>query len=170
MQFGRAMRARCPFLSVVYLAELWPVMISRRVLDAGRGFYQSPFMWPNSSALFVNFSPQLGEYHADSRNHVIMWAGSTRAARNSPRHLVCFCASGSAATRTFRFGAFAPALESERHIIRLTLECQSYGMACLLYPRLRRTAPASSVSWLGVIADIGPPHAHLSGRQPRKIG
>jgi DNA-binding response OmpR family regulator len=42
MQFGRAMRARCPFLSVVYLAALWPVMISRRALDARERFLSKP--------------------------------------------------------------------------------------------------------------------------------
>jgi DNA-binding response OmpR family regulator len=42
MQFGRAMRARCPFLSVVYLAAVWPVMISRRVLDARERFLSKP--------------------------------------------------------------------------------------------------------------------------------
>ena len=42
MQFGRAMRARCPFLSVVYLAALWPVALSRRALDARERFLSKP--------------------------------------------------------------------------------------------------------------------------------
>ena len=42
MQFGRAMRARCPFLSVVYLAALWPVMLSRRALDRRERFLAKP--------------------------------------------------------------------------------------------------------------------------------
>jgi DNA-binding response OmpR family regulator len=42
MKFGRAMRARCPFLSVVYLAALWPVTLSRRALDAHERFLSKP--------------------------------------------------------------------------------------------------------------------------------
>ena len=42
MKFGRAMRARCPFLAVVYLAALWPVMLSRRTLDARERFLSKP--------------------------------------------------------------------------------------------------------------------------------
>ena len=39
MNFGRAMRAQCPFLSVVYLAALWPVALRedlrRSLVDDG---------------------------------------------------------------------------------------------------------------------------------------
>jgi DNA-binding response OmpR family regulator len=42
MKFGRAMRARCPFLSVVYLAALWPLMLSRRALDTQERFLSKP--------------------------------------------------------------------------------------------------------------------------------
>jgi DNA-binding NarL/FixJ family response regulator len=42
MQFGRAIRARCPFLSVVYLAALWPVALSRRALGVRERFLSKP--------------------------------------------------------------------------------------------------------------------------------
>ena len=42
MQFGRAIRARCPFLSVVYLAALWPVAMSRRALGVRERFLSKP--------------------------------------------------------------------------------------------------------------------------------
>jgi DNA-binding response OmpR family regulator len=42
MQFGRAIRARCPSLSVVYLAALWPLALSRRALDAQERFLSKP--------------------------------------------------------------------------------------------------------------------------------
>lgn len=42
MQFGRAMRDRCPFLSVVYLAAPWPVKLSRRALDRRERFLAKP--------------------------------------------------------------------------------------------------------------------------------
>ena len=41
MNFGRAMRAQCPFLSVVYLAALWPVALST-VLGAHERFLSKP--------------------------------------------------------------------------------------------------------------------------------
>jgi DNA-binding NtrC family response regulator len=42
MQFGRAIRARCPALSVVYLAALWPLALNRRALDAKERFLSKP--------------------------------------------------------------------------------------------------------------------------------
>ena len=42
MEFGRAMRARCPFLTVIYLAALWPVTLSRRALNARERFLSKP--------------------------------------------------------------------------------------------------------------------------------
>jgi DNA-binding NtrC family response regulator len=42
MQFGRAIRARCPLMSVVYLAALWPVALSRLALDAHERFLSKP--------------------------------------------------------------------------------------------------------------------------------
>jgi hypothetical protein len=42
MNFGRAMRAQCPFLSVVYLAALWPVALSHRALGAHERFLSKP--------------------------------------------------------------------------------------------------------------------------------
>ena len=42
MEFGRAMRARCPFLTVIYLAALWPVMLCRRALDPRERFLSKP--------------------------------------------------------------------------------------------------------------------------------
>ena len=57
MKFGRAMRARCPFLSVVYLAALWPVALNRRALDAHERFLSKPVHVTKLASIVREFLP-----------------------------------------------------------------------------------------------------------------
>jgi|SRR5579871_6572800 len=42
MQFGRSIRARCPWLGVVYMAALWPSVLDKRALGARERFLTKP--------------------------------------------------------------------------------------------------------------------------------
>jgi DNA-binding NtrC family response regulator len=47
MQFGRAMRARCPWLAVIYMAALWPANLKRCALDVRERFLSKPVSMEN---------------------------------------------------------------------------------------------------------------------------